>query len=159
MLGNCSPAIGISAESIQRIAERFGKALIHYPGPDKSHVFVTYENPEAATAALTCLNGQACPAAGNRVLVARYAEIRRQKVLKYILLRYINGAGWLLRRMGPQSVEAVYVGPVFVAAVLWCRMPATPRSPLSRHLRRAVFQGCSFTRSLFQKKRRLPYSP
>lgn len=57
-VGNVGPAVGISAADVSKQFDSYGSNQVDVPDPGKSFLFVTFDTPEVATAAMQQQQGE-----------------------------------------------------------------------------------------------------
>ncbi|BDA48090.1 probable alkylated DNA repair protein alkB homolog 8 [Coccomyxa sp. Obi] len=80
-VGNCGTAVGLNEETVKTFFDHLGAEDVIFPteGKPYSHIFVVFNDKEDAEVALTRLNGQPCQELGNRILAAKYADVKEEK--------------------------------------------------------------------------------
>lgn len=84
-VGNCGTALGLKEETIRSFFSHLGAVNVIFPDEKKrcSHIFVTFGNESTAEAALSYINGKPIQELGNRVLAAKYSDVKPEKVISY----------------------------------------------------------------------------
>lgn len=92
-VGNCGPCVGQSEQQVSDIFSPFGEVHVTVPGEAKPHVFVSFKDAVAASKAMANLGSPSedqCTIAGNRSLVLKYADFKKEKVCdaNYVWINY-----------------------------------------------------------------------
>ena len=82
-VGNCGTAVGLNEKTVRSFFDHLGAVDVIFPkaGKPSSHIFVVFNHEEDAEAALSRLNSQPCQELGNRILAAKYADVKEEKVI------------------------------------------------------------------------------
>lgn len=82
-VGNCGTAVGLNEEIVKSFFDHLGAVDVIFPteGKPSSHIFAVFNDKEDSEIALSRLNGQPCQELGDRILAAKYADVKEDKVL------------------------------------------------------------------------------
>ncbi len=81
-VGNCGTAVGLTEEAVEAFFDHLGAVDVIFPQERKSfsHIFVVFDDEGVAEGVLHSLDGKPCHGLGNRVLAAKYADLKEEKV-------------------------------------------------------------------------------
>lgn len=89
-VGNCGPSVGVGQEAVTQLFGQYGTATVtvpeHKQNPHSAFVFVSYDNIEEATAALSDLNNKPCAQAHGRRFVIKHADLKKDQVVSLWML-------------------------------------------------------------------------
>jgi len=102
-VGNCGTALGLTEETITSFFSHLGAVKVIFPDEKKrcSHIFVIFDDESTTEAALSNINGKPIRELGNRVLAAKYSDVKADKVIVYsrrwkrifdLLVMYVSSA-------------------------------------------------------------------
>lgn len=81
-VGNCGTAVGLTKEDVQSFFSQLGAIDVIFPHFKNaySHIFAVFDDEASAESVLKRLDGKPCQRLGNRVLAAKYADLKEEKV-------------------------------------------------------------------------------